>query len=311
MIYGNTTSYRGGAAENYAALARYISADILGQTASPSGHAVNAVPVSENKRIPDVDEIVDAQLFAGRLIELGAGADNVTDLERVEATAHRIVEGGMIFRDNVLGGFADAGIDIKDPFEMLLALRRLGGRRLEDMYGAGTRDNRKPFVQTSLVDETNAMARHHLSRVPLADKNRLAGSGLRAIIATTDVHEHGKMLLEKIFQDLGIAVFDGGVSVDPGELAARVELDPPDALAISTYNGIALTYIEALMDALSEKGLDIPVLIGGRLNQVPAGSNTSLPVDVARELSARGAIVCHDVEDAVPALLGIMENKNK
>jgi hypothetical protein len=47
------------------------------------------------------------------------------------------------------------------------------------------------------------------------------------------------------------------------------------------------------------------VLIGGRLNQVPSGSNSSLPVDVSAELAAGGAIVCHEIEDAVPALLTI------
>jgi hypothetical protein len=47
------------------------------------------------------------------------------------------------------------------------------------------------------------------------------------------------------------------------------------------------------------------VLIGGRLNQVPSGSNSSLPVDVSAELAAGGAIVCREIEDAVPALLAI------
>ncbi len=39
-----------------------------------------------------------------------------------------------------------------------------------------------------------------------------------------------------------------------------------------------------------------PVFIGGRLNRIPVGSNTSLPGDVSKELSAVGAIVCPDVE---------------
>ena len=57
----------------------------------------------------------------------------------------------------------------------------------------------------------------------------------------------------------------------------------------------------------SHLGKSIPVLIGGRLNQVPETSNTSLPVDVGDELAAAGAIVCREIEDAVPALLNILE----
>ncbi len=316
MIYGNTTSYRGGPAENYAALATYLAADISGQAAAPSGHAVNPVPVSENQRIPDIDEIIDAQLFAGRLIELHAGMDRVADMESAQAEAARIVEGGLMFRDNVMAGFAEAGIDTSDPYQMLLALRRLGGRRLETMFGAGAPDKaspsgRRPIVQASLIDETNAMARDHLARVSATDKALLAGSGLRALVATTDVHEHGKMLLETVFRDLGVATLDGGVSADPGELAERAAEARPDVLAVSTYNGIALTYIAALKAALRAQNLDIPVLIGGRLNQVPAGSNTSLPVDVARELGESGAIVCREIEDAVPALVDILKSYKK
>ncbi len=314
MIYGNTTSYRGGAAENYAALARYLATDISGQTTSPSGHAVNPVPVSENKRIPDVDEIIDAQLFAGRLIELSAGAGEFADLDGTKAESARIVSGGITFRDNVLSGFSNAGIDTSDPYQMLLALRRLGGRHLEAMYGAGAADpafpgGRRPIVQASLIDETNAMASEHLARVSPENKNLLASSGLRAMVATTDVHEHGKMLLETVFRDLGVATLDGGVSADPAALAVLAAEARPDVLAVSTYNGIALAYIAALKDALQANGLEIPVLIGGRLNQVPEGSNTSLPVDVARELGESGAIVCREVEDAVPALIEILKSK--
>ena len=73
MIYGNTVSYRGGNAANYASLAGYLLVDILAQRTIPSGHAINPVPVSENRRIPDVDEIIDAQLCAGRLLEVATG----------------------------------------------------------------------------------------------------------------------------------------------------------------------------------------------------------------------------------------------
>ena len=39
------------------------------------GHAINPVPVTENERIPDVDEIIDAQLFAARLVEHATRAE--------------------------------------------------------------------------------------------------------------------------------------------------------------------------------------------------------------------------------------------
>ena len=64
MIYGNTTSYRGSPQENFASLSAYLCIDIAGQLLKPTGHAINPVPVTENQRIPDVDEVIEAQLFA-------------------------------------------------------------------------------------------------------------------------------------------------------------------------------------------------------------------------------------------------------
>ena len=83
MIYGNTTAFRGGVSDatNYAALASYLAIDAVGQTLLPSGHAVHPVPVSEAERIPDIDEVVAAQLFALRSIESCAALAPVFDVE--------------------------------------------------------------------------------------------------------------------------------------------------------------------------------------------------------------------------------------
>jgi len=50
-------------------------------------------------------------------------------------------------------------------------------------------------------------------------------------------------------------------------------------------------------------GLAVPVFIGGRLNQIPDDSNTSLPVEVSAELGQAGARVCADVTDMLGALV--------
>ncbi|OQY84794.1 MAG: hypothetical protein B6D41_15105, partial [Chloroflexi bacterium UTCFX4] len=47
MVYGNTTIYLEGEAENYANLASYLLVDILAQKILPTGHAINPIPVTE------------------------------------------------------------------------------------------------------------------------------------------------------------------------------------------------------------------------------------------------------------------------
>jgi hypothetical protein len=67
MVYGNTTVFVEEEVENYANLASYLLVDIVAQNLQPTGHAINPVPVSEALHIPEIDEVIDAHLFANRL----------------------------------------------------------------------------------------------------------------------------------------------------------------------------------------------------------------------------------------------------
>ena len=310
MIYGNTVSYRGDATANYASLASYLLVDILGQRLNPSGHAVNPVPVTENRRIPDIDEVVEAQLFADRLIAHAPGHLALIDPERAEALAERLLAGAATFKERVLAGLAEGGFAVGDAAELLLALRRIGGKRLEELFGPGAPDaeaprGRKPLVPAGMLAELEDLAEERLGAMNEGDRAKVAAAGLCAVVATTDVHEHGKLLVEQVLQGLGVNLSDGGVSIDPDDLARAAKDAEADIIAISTYNGVALSFMEDLKAELARLDLDLPVLIGGRLNQIPPGSNTSLPVEVTDELSALGAVVCREVEDALPVLVAL------
>lgn len=312
MIYGATVSYQGSTAANYASLASYLSIDILGQQTLPSGHAINPVPVTENDRIPEIDEIIDAQLFAGRLVEHAAEHQTLIDLSPVDRLAERLVQGGAAFRDAVLTGLREAGFDIQDPYELLLATKRIGARRLEQLFGPGVADEqavhgRQPMVPATTYVALQRAADRKLAIIEQDSRQAIAQGRLKALVATTDVHEHGKVLVELVLSGLGVTTLDGGVSSDPDKLAQLVLEQGPDVLAISTYNGVALSFLQGLKQELAALDLELPILIGGRLNQIPEASNTSLPVDVSAELTTAGATVCREVEDALPVLLALAE----
>lgn len=310
MVYGNTVTYGPDEAANYASLAAYLSVDIQAQRTRPSGHAVNPVPVTEARRIPDVDEIIAAQMFANRLIERTEGQAGWVDEAAVDAVAARLVEGGGRFCEATLQGLAEAGIDTNDPFEMLLAVRRLGARRLEELYGPGLKDEtqprgRAPVEPATTFTELAAQAEACVASVGATVRGAIRGGALTGAVATTDVHEYGKMLVDTVLEQLDVTLADAGVNVDPEALAALARSGGADFVAVSTYNGVALEYVRRLRAELGRLGLDVPVFIGGRLNQVPKGSNTSMPVDVSGEIAGLGAIACANVEDMLVRLAEI------
>jgi hypothetical protein len=312
MVYGATTLYGPDLDANYASLAHYVTFDIATLRDRPTGHALTPIPVTEYARIPDPDEIVEAHIVANRLIELAPSVETLIDFAVIDRIAMDLVAGGERFRDNLLKGFAEAGIDISDPIELLLAVKRAGARNLERWYGPGKEDpatarGRRPVVLVENIAELEAKGDAILGAIPAGKVKAIGGRGYIACVATTDVHEYGKLLLEHVMRGLDVDTVDGGVSADPARLVDKAAESGADFIALSTYNGIALSYLTKLREAMEAAGLNIPIYIGGRLNQVPKSSNTSLPVDVSAGLVESGAIVCSDVEAMLDRLAGDAE----
>jgi len=308
MVYGNTTIYGAGEVENYANLASYLLTDILAQRACPAGHGLNPVPVTEAMRIPEIGEIVDAHLFANRLIQRSEGYGPLLDLTRADLLAERMVEGGRLFQERALAGLEAAGIDTGDPFELLLAIRRIGARRLEELFGPGAYDpdalrGRTPVVRATTVAALEAQGLGMAAALGAAERDALRRAGLRACVTCTDVHEYGKILVETVLEALGVAVDDAGVSAEPEDVAARARAGRADFIAVSTYCGVGLGFLRALRREMARLEIEIPVFIGGKLNQVPDDSEDSLPVDVSAQLADLGATVCPRVEDMLAALV--------
>lgn len=310
MVYGNTTIYIEGQVENYANLAGYLLVDILAQKVLPTGHAINPIPVTEAIRIPEIDEIVDAQLFANRLTARAELFPSLLDVSRADEIADRLVQGGKMFQQNVFDGLNDAGIDLQNAFEVLLALRRIGAKRLEEMFGAGEKkDNRgrTPVVMATTIAALQARADTLVRALKETARQELSASGAVVCVASTDVHEYGKILLETVLERLDMQVIDGGTAADPDVVAALAKKSHADAIAISTYNGIALSYLRALRRELERADISPLIFIGGRLNQIPDNTPNSMPVDVTDELRDLGAFICVRVEDMLDQLRDLVE----
>ena len=306
MIYGETTAYGPDETANIPVLINSVTADVIAQRLGPSLHALMPVPLTEFSRIPEPEEIIDVHRIANRVADQLDPLLALFDMEAADAAADRLVAGAGHFNKALLTGFEDAGIDTTNAFEMLLAIKRLGARRLEQLFGPGglngDEGRRAPVVPASPITELERRSDALLAELPSSLQTSVQAAHLVGCVATTDVHEWGKLILERVLARLDVGLVDGGVNADPDALAILARDRKADFIALSTYNGIALTYVEALRRELAEMELDIPIFVGGRLNQVPEGSNTSLPVDVTNELREAGCIACDRIEQMLERL---------
>ncbi|MFX1538454.1 MAG: hypothetical protein ACFFDI_30040, partial [Promethearchaeota archaeon] len=223
MVYGNTTIYVGNEIENYANLASYLLVDIVGQMTHPTGHGLNPVPVTEALHIPEIDEIINSHLFANRLIYRAEGFDKLFDFEIVDRYVDKLIEGGTLFKNRVLDGLEEGGIDITNPFELLLSLRRIGAKSLEELFGPGKKEKGKriPIVRATTL---NVLEKQSKEIVNSLDENFLGNiqkSNFSVCLTCTDVHEYGKILVEETLKRIGVKIIDAGVSTDPDVVAEK------------------------------------------------------------------------------------------
>jgi methylmalonyl-CoA mutase cobalamin-binding domain/chain len=270
------------------------------------GSAAIAVPVTETERIPTWQEVATVQAISRRLEDYVPMVEPVVDWAQIETMRDQLVRGGKAFFEAAIGGLARAGIDTRDPAQLLLVLKRLGSTRCEELFGAGEVDpefprGRRPVLETDLVRKT--MEERERLLVALRDRREEeAIRGMKVLVTSTDVHEFAEFLLTSTLAAVGTEVIDFGVNRDPEDIVKAVIETDADAVVITTHNGVARAFGRHLMKELAAAGAGaVAVFMGGVLNEDVAGSE--IPIDVSADLNANGIGTPGTIDRLVDALV--------
>ena len=267
------------------------------------GGAPIAVPVTEAERIPSWDEVATVQVISRKVDEYVPMVDGFIDWKKIEDLRDRLVGGGRHFFQTALSTMTDMGVDITCPARVLLVLKRLGAAKCEELFAPGERDDsylrgKRPVLETDLVRETNAKRDQLIST--LGSGANEAIRGMKLVVASTDVHEFAKFLLTSTFEALDANVIDCGINRDPEDIVKVVAETAPDAVVVTTHNGVARSFATRLVDELRAQRLPTSVFMGGVLNEDVEGSD--VPVDVRADLRRIGVEIPSSVDDLVVAL---------
>jgi methylmalonyl-CoA mutase cobalamin-binding subunit len=184
-------------------------------------------------------------------------------------------------------------------------LKKLGPAILEEMFGPGKLNpayarGRKPVIPTDVYDLSNAVV----------EKNRTLFSGSRSkdllhgrriLIASTDVHEHAIMVIHQLLAEAGAEMINLGAETNPDQVVAAARDNNAEAVLISTHNGMALDYAQCLKGEMARQGINVPVVMGGILNQKVA--DQALPIDVSRSIKELDFLPCPKLENNFGHLL--------
>jgi methylmalonyl-CoA mutase cobalamin-binding subunit len=107
------------------------------------------------------------------------------------------------------------------------------------------------------------------------------------------------MVISEVLKSLDIEVVDLGSSVEADTVIDEANKHKPDAIVISTYNGLALTYGKSLLANAQKHQLETPIFMGGRLNE---DTGEELPIDVTEDLKEIGIIISGTLNNMIQTL---------
>lgn len=275
------------------------------QKYSQTGYAITVIPVTEAARIPSADEIIQAHMTVDMMVEKSDFYSKYIDWKQIEAEKNLLVACGNIFFERVMNGLDDLGIDTNHAGEVLAALKAIGPRQLEEKFGVGKSDKlamrgRIPVYPTNIVRTINNKQDKICNKL-IDLENSL--NDINIIVGSTDVHEFGKEIVKGVLLRAGANIFDLGSNVTVQEIIDTVVETECNTIAISTFNGIALSYSKELLDSLRENDLNCHIIMGGLLNENMDGSD--LPVDVSNQLKELGINCDNNVETLVKTILSL------
>jgi methylmalonyl-CoA mutase cobalamin-binding domain/chain len=270
------------------------------------GAAPIAVPVTETERIPTWQEVATVQTISRRMEDYVPLVEPVVEWGKIEAMRDELVRGGRVFFENAITGLDGAGIDTRDPGQLLLVLKRLGSTRCEELFGAGEPDaefprGRRAVLETDLVRST--MEERERLLVELAGRREEESiRGMKVLVTSTDVHEFAEFLLASTLAAVGTQVIDFGINRDPEDIVKAVVETDADAIVITTHNGVARSFGQLLSKELGVAGVgEVPVFMGGVLNEDVDGSD--IPIDVRADLNAAGIETPGTIDRLIDALI--------
>lgn len=309
MIFGNTIDYGLDYNRNFGALSSFSLADAICQRYHPTGHAVAAVPVSEASRIPTPDEIVDAHLCVDMMIEKSTLLAPYMNWEKIESEKNILIACGNIFFERVMNGLNDLGVDTEHPGEIFAALKFIGPEQIERHFGVGKSDKlamhgRVPVRPTDMIKTISQKRRFVFDKTGNVEGKL---DGLKVVVGTTDIHDYGKEIIKTIAEQAGAIVFDLGTYVTPSEIMDTLVETEAKAVAISTYNGIALSYAKDVVEGIKKHELDAKLIMGGLLNENL--DNSALAVDVTDRITELGVNTDNDATKIVDGILEIYGRK--
>ncbi|MEG2405732.1 MAG: hypothetical protein RSB05_01530 [Clostridiales bacterium] len=288
---------------NYGVLCTELLLEILAEKKYKTGASILPIPITEKVAVPTPEGIANIHAGARRVEEKAEEWRDLIDFSKIEKIRDILVTQGSKFFENILDGFKTAGIDIENPLELMVVLKRINPGALEEMFHPSlchSGDHIKPYVPTSMARRSMAECEEIIVKVKkFPDIEKLKNTEI--LVLSGDVHRYGIFVLSGVLNGLGVKVVEGGVGMEPVETLDIADEENITKICVSVHNGQGLDYAKQLEYLGKDRGKEYSIYMGGKLNGIIG--EESEPQDVSALIAKTGVIPCETVEEFIAGLL--------
>ncbi len=278
---------------NYGFSAQEFLFEILVEKKYHLGCGINPVSITEHVRVPTIDELLNIVACGKRVEEKAEEWLPFMDFTYLEEMRDVLVEQGTIMYQNAMDAFVEAGVDIKDPLEMILTLKNFNPVKFEEYFHPRVVDGVvQPFYPTVLGKQTTEMTEDIIKDLKAQHLDNCL-NGTKVVMGSGDTHTYGLRLVESVLRAAGADVIDAGVDMDAVDLIDLAEESDAKYVGVSVHNGQALPYGKQFLDICKKRNKEYCFFMGGKLNSLIEGF--SEPQEVDGDLQKLGIHAQNDI----------------
>lgn len=261
---------------------------------------ISPTSVTECLRTPSLDELIDIAAAGMRAESKAKEWLPLIDWTLIEEMSDQMVEKGTKFFHNVMTCFEQAGVDTKDPLQMILMLRHFNPVKFEQAFHPSIQEYGyfRPYCPSQLGRQTMQMKDDIVADL----KNKgIRLNGQKIVCVSADGHSYGLMLIDNVYTETGAQVINGGVDVEPASALDLADEEGASIICISTHCGQCLSYAQSIIDLARARGRSYKIMMGGMLNALLPGND--LPVDVQDLVNQTGVRGTNDFCEQIEFIL--------
>ena len=277
---------------------------ILAERHYKTGAAIFTVPITEAICVPTLDNIKSIMGASSRMIDYADQWEDLINWAPIDEIADVMVREGTKMYNNIMAALEEAGLDTKDPLQMLMVIKNINASLFEETFHPTAHETGKftPYFPNDMgmmvADATNGKIQD-LTAKGYTDSLK----GKKVLVASLDGHVYGMRYVDNVLSAMGAEIVLGGVDNTPQSVLDLAEEEGIKYIGVSTHNGQSLGFANHLEKLMKQSGKEYGIFMGGILNTILPGH--SEPSDVTDMIREKGIFASNDLEETIK-----MINKN-